>query len=94
MKRLLALVVGAFGLRAYLRRRRRAAEPADELREKLAAQRSTAAETSPASLEEPPPPPTPAEEPTPAKEPAAGDVAARRADLHARARQKIDELSG
>jgi hypothetical protein len=96
VKRLLALVVGAFGLRAYLRRRRRAAEPADELREKLAAQRSVAPEASPAPVEEPEPvpPPAPAEQPVPAQKPATGDVEARRADVHARARQKIDELSG
>jgi hypothetical protein len=98
VKRLIALAVGVFGLRAYLRRRRRASEPADELREKLAAQRATADQAPPATVEEaaavadPPtvtdeaPPPTPAEP--------AGDVDARRAEVHARARQKIDELSG
>jgi hypothetical protein len=84
VKRLLALAVGLFGLRAILRRRRRGHEPADDLREKLAAQRSNAAD----------PAPVPAAEPTAPPEPAVGDVDARRADVHAQARQKIDELSG
>jgi hypothetical protein len=112
VKRLIALAVGLFGLRAYLKRRRRTVEPADELRERLAAQRTTAAETSaaetssapveepPAPVEEPEPepadePPAPVEEPEPvaeAQEPGS-DVDARRAEVHARARQKIDELS-
>jgi hypothetical protein len=109
VKRLIALAVGLFGLRAYLRRRRRNVEPADELRERLAAQRTTAVETSsvpveepPAPVEEPEPepaddPPAPVEEPEPvaeADEPGSeADVDARRAEVHARARKKIDELS-
>jgi hypothetical protein len=92
VKRLLALVVGAFGLRAYLRRRHRRSEPADELREKLAVQRSVPPAAPAAPVPEPAP--APAEEPVQAEEPPAGDVEARRADVHARARQKIDELSG
>ena len=84
MKRLLALAVGLFGLRAILRRRRRSHEPADDLREKLAAQRSSTADPAPVAAEEPQAPAAPA----------VNDVDARRADVHAQARQKIDELSG
>lgn len=100
MKRLIALAVGAFGLRAYLRRRHRASEPADALREKLATQRATAAQAPPATVEEPAAPADPpavADEAPSAPEQSAdpaGDVDARRAEVHARARQKIDELSG
>jgi len=107
VKRLIALAVGLFGLRAYLKRRRRTVEPADELRDRLAAQRTATAETSSVPVEEPPTPveepepadepPAPAEEPEPvaeADEPRSGaDVDARRAEVHARARKKIDELS-
>jgi hypothetical protein len=101
VKRLIALAVGLFGLRAYLRRRRRRAEPADELRERLAAQRTAAAEAPPEPAEtaepdvEAAPPPVVTDEPAPADVPpaAAGDVDARRAEVHARARQKIDDLS-
>jgi flagellar biosynthesis/type III secretory pathway M-ring protein FliF/YscJ len=99
VKRLLALIVGAFGLRAFLRHRRQRNEPADELREKLAAQRSTTAEPAPAPPPEPVAEPAAAAEPEPepetqpAAEPSGDDVDARRADVHARARQKIDELS-
>lgn len=78
MKRLVALAVSAFGVRALLRRRSRAIEPADELRSRLAATRTT---------DEPEPPAA-----TSADEPLDG-VDARRADVHARARQSIDELS-
>ena len=78
MKRLLALAVGLFGLRALLRRRAHPApdgpSPADDLRQKLA--ESRAAEE--AQAEE-------------AAEPATS-VDDRRADVHARARQTIDEL--
>jgi hypothetical protein len=81
VKRLVALAVGAFGVRALLRRRAHGAEPADELRAKLAANRTTP---------EPEPEPEPAA--TAADEPLDG-VDARRADVHARARQAIDELS-
>jgi hypothetical protein len=84
VKRLVALAVGAFGVRALLRRRAHGAEPADELRAKLAANRTT-----------PEPEPEPAA--TAADEPLDGapedPVDARRADVHARARQAIDELS-
>ena len=78
MKRLVALAVGAFGVRALLRRRARGAEPADELRARLAANRTA---------EEPEEP-----EATAPDEPLDG-IDALRADVHARARQTIDELS-
>jgi hypothetical protein len=80
VKRLVALAVGAFGLRALLRRRSRGVEPADELRARLAANRTPEPETQP----EP--------EATAPDDPLDG-VDARRADLHARARRSIDELS-
>jgi hypothetical protein len=94
VKRLIALAVGLFGLRAYLRRRRRTAQPADELREKLAAQRTAAAEAPPAPVDDPGPvgETTPTTVPADETDPGA-DVDARRAEVHARARQKIDELS-
>jgi hypothetical protein len=76
VKRLVALAVGAFGLRALLRRRSHGSEPVDELRAKLAATRE----------------PEPEPEATAPDEPLDG-VDARRADVHARARQTIDELS-
>ena len=73
MKRLFAVVLGALGLGALLKRRRPAPavepEPVEDLRAKLAETR--------------------APEPEPEPEP---DVADRRADVHERARQAIDEL--
>ena len=81
MKRLVALAVGAFGVRALLRRRAHGVEPADELRARLAANR-------PGESPEPEPEP----EATAPDEPLDG-VDERRADVHARARQAIDELS-
>jgi hypothetical protein len=78
VKRLVALAVGAFGLRALLRRRSHGSGPVDELRAKLAATRE--------------PEPEPEAEATAPDEPLDG-VDARRADVHARARQTIDELS-
>jgi len=80
LKRLLALLAGALGIRALLLRRRRRPEAqpdsslADELRERLA--ESRAAETEEAAAAEPGP-----------------DVSDRRRDLHERARGAIDELS-
>lgn len=101
MKRLIALAVGLFGLRAYFRRRRRSAEPADELRAKLAEQRTPEAEAPPAPAPEAAepevesgPPQVGADEPDPADEAPASDVDSRRAEVHARARRKIDDLSG
>jgi hypothetical protein len=83
MKRLLALLAGALGLRALLRRRHQQdaleTQHAEELRAKLAESRV---------VEEDPPASEAME--TPVDE---ADVAARRADVHARARQAIDELS-
>ena len=81
MKRLLALLGGALGLRALLRRRSRDAEEqrADVLRAKLAESRTV--ESDRADLE---PSKTPVDE---------ADVATKRADVHARARQAIDDLS-
>jgi hypothetical protein len=78
LKRLLALAAGAFGIRALVRRRRRAAPPVAELRAKLAESR-TPDVVAPA---EPEPEPEPVD-----------DVTARRADVHDRARRSIDELS-
>jgi hypothetical protein len=78
VKRLLALLASAFGLRALLRRRRRAsAPPAEELRSKLAESRTVAEPAAPAVPE-----PEPVDE-----------VDARRADVHERTRRSIDELS-
>jgi len=80
--RLVALLLGGFGLGAYLRRRRRkrAAEPeyspADELRSKLAESRVPATE--------------PEREPAPVLE---TDLEERRRQVHDRARGAIDDLS-
>jgi hypothetical protein len=80
--RLVALVLGGFGLGAYIHRRRRIrrpelqASPADELRSKLA--ESRAAELEP---------------PTPAEPTLEADLAERRRDVHERARGAIDDLS-
>ncbi|MGN6796902.1 MAG: hypothetical protein ACTHKS_02000 [Gaiellaceae bacterium] len=77
MKRLLVLLLGSLGLRAFLRRHRSPAtlapSPADDLRAKLDATRA----------------PEPAAAPEPEPEPPAGD---RRTDVHARARAAMDEL--
>ncbi len=77
MKRLVALLLGAFGLRALLRRRAPAPvgpTHADDLRARLAESRATVE----AQVED-------AAEPEPT-------VDDRRADVHARARRAIDEL--
>jgi hypothetical protein len=86
VKRLLALVVGVFGLRALLRRRSQplvygggASSPADELRTRLAESRGPAGD------------PTGPE----AAQPETGlpsEVDERRLDVHDRARGAIDEL--
>jgi hypothetical protein len=79
VKRLFALLAGLFGLRVLLRRRpapASAPDPADDLRARLAETRATAE-----ALDD--------EAASPEPEPAADD---RRADVHARARQAMDEL--
>jgi hypothetical protein len=88
VKRLLALLAGAFGLRALLRRGQRpaypqGASPADELRTRLAESRSTPEPfvAEPAVVEP---------ETVESAEPASVDE--RRADVHNRARGAIDEL--
>jgi hypothetical protein len=72
VKRLLALIVGLFGLRALLRHRAQPAPAtpgADDLRAKLAEQKVPEPESAtPQTVEE------------------------RRADVHARAREAMDEL--
>ncbi len=88
MKRLLALVAGGLGLRALLRRRSRPAlspSPAEDLRAKLAQTKGA----EPVAAPEPPPAPEPAPEPEPAQPESVED---RRADVHAKARQAIDDL--
>lgn len=79
MKRLLAALAGILGI-AWLRRRSQqppapAADPAEELRAKLAQTREAEAEPEP-------------DAPEPEQ-----DVAARRQDVHDRARAAIDELA-
>ena len=77
MKRLLALLFGGLGLRALLRRRREHMLAASPAEDL----RTKLAETRAAEASEETPPAT--EE----------DVDARRADVHARARQAMDDLS-
>ena len=76
MKRLLALLAGGLGLGALLRRRRPAPQPVSSPADEL---RLRLAESRSETDEAPP-----------AEEPA--DAAARRAEVHARARNSIDEL--
>jgi hypothetical protein len=88
MKRLLALLAGALGLRALMRRRGAQAAQAShaaELRERLAASRGveddreqfeSGEQPVDAAVDVPEPP----------------DVDGRRADVHARARQAMDDL--
>jgi hypothetical protein len=76
--RLVALVLGGFGLGAYIRRRRRRRpelehSPADELRSKLAESRAAEIEAPAPILE--------------------ADPDERRRDVHDRARGAIDDLS-
>ncbi len=88
-KRLLALLAGALGARALLRRRTRsapAASPADELKAKLAASKEPDPEIEPALETEHEPEPEPTSAPV--------GVDERRADTHARARQAIEDLRG
>jgi hypothetical protein len=79
VKRLVALLLGGLGLRALLRRRSEPAlepAPAEDLRARLAESRATVE----ADREDADSGETPV------------DVDARRADVHTRARQAIDEL--
>jgi hypothetical protein len=78
MKRLLALFAGGLGLSALLRRRSRPALS------------PSPAEDLRARLEAAKAPEAPPKEPEPEATPA--DVASRRADVQARARQAIDDL--
>lgn len=80
LKRLLALLAGGLGIRALLLRRRRPA-PIQAPAEEL---RARLAESREAEAE---PEPARAPDGTP-------DVATRRADVHERARQALDELGG
>jgi hypothetical protein len=92
VRRLIALLVGGFGLGAYLRRRRGqgalpAYSPAAELRAKLDETRTPA----PGATPETPAPVTEADaEPAPTLE---SDLDARRREVHDRARGAIDDLS-
>ena len=78
MKGFLALLLGGFGLAAWLQRRRSRpaveGSPADELRAKLAETRTV-------------------EEPAQAPAPGPGDPEARRRSVHERARRELDELA-
>jgi hypothetical protein len=92
MKRLLALVAGGLGLRALLRRRSRPAlspSPAEDLRAKLA--QAKGAEPAVSHAEPAPEPELDAPE-EPAAGPGPATVDERRAGVHAKARQAIDEL--
>jgi hypothetical protein len=93
MKRLLALVAGGLGLRAFLKRRSRPAysPSAEDLRAKLA-QTKTQQTEEPARHDEPVPHAEPESEPEPEPEAQPATVDDRRADAHAKARQAIDDL--
>jgi outer membrane biosynthesis protein TonB len=97
MKRLLALVAGGLGLRALLKRLSRpvlSPDPAEHLRAKLARTKSqetpTKSQETPTKWQETQ---TTAQEPAPEPEPAQPQtVEDRRADVHSKARQAIDDL--
>ena len=101
MKRLILLAVGIFGLRMLLQRRRTqaaldSAPSADDLRAKLDESRATEATAivEPVAVEEPPAPEPAAEAPESEPESTAKKKpAARRKEVHARAREAMDELS-
>ena len=81
VKRLVALLLGGLGLRALFRSRPAPVtgpDPAEELRARLAANKTAE--------------PVPASEPEPEPAPAPEGVEERRADVHARARQALDDL--
>jgi hypothetical protein len=99
VKRLLAVLLGGLGLRALFRRRPAALggpDPAHELRAKLAEARAPEAVAEPVSVAEPEPvakpEPVAEPEPEPEPEPQPQAVDERRADVHERARQAIDDL--
>ena len=86
MRRYLGVAAGAFGVAALFRRLRLGSgAPADELRAKLAESRSIAEERETAEAGETTVDAAP--DPVPAS-----DVDARRAEVHERARQSLDEL--
>lgn len=78
MKRLLALVAGGLGLRALLKRRSRPALSPDPAEDLRARLAQTKAQE--ADVQEPP------------ETPRTETVEVRRADVHAKARQAIDDL--
>jgi hypothetical protein len=78
-KRVFALLAGALGLRALLRRHSAGAPAANDLRAKLAESRTVEADRADFEAGE-----TPVDE--------APDVDTRRAEAHARARAAIDDL--
>ena len=88
MKRLLAVVVGLFGIRALLRRRSQpvptyggSPSPAEDLKARLAESRTSESRTSESRTSEPA-----------SSEPAEPTVDEKRVDVHNRARGAIDEL--
>jgi len=92
VKRLLAVVVGVFGIRALLRRRAHpvttysgSPSPAADLKARLAESRTSESHSSESHSSEPP---TPAEPESPAEP----SVDEKRVDVHNRARGAIDEL--
>ncbi len=93
MRRLIALLAGGLGLRALLKRRSRTSltgSPADDLRTRIAqAQATTPVEPAPAPVVEEQPV---AEQPVEEQPVETQGVDERRADVHARARQAIDDL--
>jgi len=88
VKRLLAVVVGLFGIRALLRRRSQpvptyggSPSPAEDLKARLAESRTSESRTSESRTSEPA-----------SSEPAEPTVDEKRVDVHNRARGAIDEL--
>lgn len=81
MKRVLAALAGIAGIAWLKRRKPEAGDPAGELRAKLAETRETAAAQAEDHAAELPVDEVP-------------DVDDRRREVHERARQRIDELSG
>jgi len=93
VKRLLAVVVGLFGIRALLRRRSQpvptyggSPSPAEDLKARLAESRTSESRTSESRTSE-----SRTSEPA-SSEPAEPTVDEKRVDVHNRARGAIDEL--